>query len=62
MIARKTKEDIHVDLNTFIGENYAKAGKVARKICAYISQEFEIPIEKKEMGFLAVHIQSITNL
>ena len=63
MIARiKTKEDIHVDLNTFIRQNYPKAGKVAEKVCAYISQEFEIPIEKKEMGFLAVHIQSITNL
>lgn len=60
MIARtKAKEKINIDLNEFVEMHYAKAGMIAHHICKYVEKELEIPIEKEEEGFLAIHIQTI---
>lgn len=62
MIARiKAEEDIHIDLNEFIRMKYPKAGKAAEKVCAYMAEKLQTEVERKEIGFLAVHIQTIAN-
>ena len=63
MIARiKAAEDIHIDLNDFIRTGYPKAGRVAEKICTYISKELGTVVDRKELGYLAVLIQTIVHL
>ncbi len=60
MIARvKAEEDIHIDLNEFIRTGYPQAGRVAEKICTYISRELGTLVDRKELGYLAVLIQTI---
>lgn len=62
MIARvKAGEDIHIDLNEFIRTGYPKAGRLAEKICTYISKELGTLVDRKELGYLAVLIQTIVN-
>lgn len=55
----KNGEEVNIDLNDFIRMNYPKAGKAADKVCRYIEEKLGTSVEKKEIGFLAVHIQTI---
>ena len=58
----KTGEDIHIELNEFVQKNYPKAWEVSRKVCLYVFEKMKAPISEKEVGFFAVHIQTIVNI
>ena len=55
----KTGEEVNIDLNEFIRLNYPKAGRVADQVCKYMEEKLGASVERKERGFLAVHIQTI---
>lgn len=60
MIERSKKgERINVYLNDFARANHPKAAEVAEKLCQYMESCLGIQIRKEEIGFLAIHIQSI---
>lgn len=58
----KTGEDINIELNEFVRKNYPKAWEVARKVCLYVFEKMGVPVSEKEIGFFAVHIQTIVNI
>lgn len=58
----KTGENINIELNDFIKKSYPKAWEVAQKVCLYVFEKMEVPVSEKEIGFFAVHIQTIVNI
>lgn len=58
----KTGEDINIELNEFVRQNYPKAWEVSRKVCLYVFEKMKAPVSEKEIGFFAVHIQTIVNI
>ena len=58
----KTGEDINIELNEFVQKNYPKAWEVARMVCLYVFEKMKAPVSEKEIGFFAVHIQTIVNI
>ncbi len=58
MAARaKTGEDVNIDLNAFVRENYPEAGKIAELVCKNMEEKLQKTIMPEEIGFLAIHIQ-----
>lgn len=58
MAARaKTGEDVNIDLNAFVRENYPEAGKIAELVCRNMEEKLQKTIMPEEIGFLAIHIQ-----
>ena len=60
MVARtRNGETTNVDFNDFIFTNYPETGRVAEKVCTYMSEALKKPVGKEEIGFLAIHIQRV---
>lgn len=60
MVARaRNGESTNVDFNDFIFSNYPETGRVAEKVCTYMSETLKMPVGKEEIGFLAIHIQRV---
>ena len=60
MAARTRNDEVtNVDFNDFIFSNYPETGRVAKKVCAYMSEGLKKPARKEEIGFLAIHIQRV---
>lgn len=60
MIQRvKAQEKVSVDLSAYIEASYPKAWKIAVEISAILSTELSLPVEKNEIGLLALHIQRV---
>ena len=60
MVARtRNGETTNVDFNDFIFSNYPETGRVAEKVCTYMSEALKKPVGKEEIGFLAIHIQRV---
>lgn len=60
MVARtRNGEATNVDFNEFIFTNYPETGRVAEKVCDYMSEALKNPVGKEEIGFLALHIQRV---
>lgn len=58
MIVRtRNGNDVNINLNEFMAQNYQRAMTIAKKICIYMSEQLGLELDELEIGYLAIHIE-----
>lgn len=60
MFERITRgEEILLDMNDYIRNEFAKTYELAEQICNHISEDLKIKVGEIEIGYLAIHIERV---
>lgn len=62
MVARAMhKEQLKLNMNDYMGIRFPQAFEMARSICKQVEEMLKCPLSDAEIGYLAMHIERVTN-
>ena len=61
MVARVLKgESLKVDMNDYVQHNFPESYELATTVCDHLSHALRKPLEELEIGYLAMHIERVS--
>lgn len=62
MAARgRTGEELKLDMNDYMEQQCPKSFQIASAVCRHLSRALEVELPEIEIGYLAIHIERVTN-
>ena len=61
MVARALKgESLKVNMNDYVQHNFPESYELATTVCDHLSHALRNPLEELEIGYLAMHIERVS--